>query len=197
MLPLFGTHILLKTLTYLRGFKENLPDLWWLPLNCQCNQNVCLKNLQERRRDLRLAFLFKVVHGHVGVTPDDMGLIKRTKEHERTTDSISEPWGHPLLLLNFPLRYAQLGIGISSQLRLWSQNCQLLSKLRRTGRRLLRLGHDCIHPSFARYSTRRPAKKLTRQDKNRMCGVEADPAVVHISKYICIYLNAMFMPTIC
>ena len=33
-----------------------------------------LKDLKDRRRDLRLALLFKVVQDHVGVSPEDIGL---------------------------------------------------------------------------------------------------------------------------
>ena len=33
-----------------------------------------LKDLKDRGRDLRLALLFKVVQGHVGVSPEDIGL---------------------------------------------------------------------------------------------------------------------------
>ena len=31
-------------------------------------------NLEDRRRDLRLALLFKICYGHVGITPEDIGL---------------------------------------------------------------------------------------------------------------------------
>ena len=37
-------------------------------------QELGLKDLKDRRRDLRLALLFKVVQGHVGVSPEDIGL---------------------------------------------------------------------------------------------------------------------------
>jgi hypothetical protein len=35
-----------------------------------------LKNLQDRRRDLRLALLFKLVHGQVEVRTGDIGLVE-------------------------------------------------------------------------------------------------------------------------
>ena len=37
-------------------------------------QDLGLKDLKDRHRDLRLALLFKVVQGHVGVSPEDIGL---------------------------------------------------------------------------------------------------------------------------
>ena len=37
-------------------------------------QELGLKDLKDRRRDLRLALLFKVVQGHVGVSPEDIRL---------------------------------------------------------------------------------------------------------------------------
>ena len=37
---------------------------------------IGLTNLERRRRDLRLALLFKVIHGHVAVSADDLGLEK-------------------------------------------------------------------------------------------------------------------------
>ena len=37
-------------------------------------QELGLKDLKDHRRDLRLALLFKVVQGHVGVSPEDIGL---------------------------------------------------------------------------------------------------------------------------
>ena len=42
--------------------------------------------LKHRRRDLRLALMFKIVKGHVGVTPDHIGLVeadKRTRANHR------------------------------------------------------------------------------------------------------------------
>ena len=37
-------------------------------------QELGLKDLKDRRRDLRLALLFKVIQGHVGMSPEDIGL---------------------------------------------------------------------------------------------------------------------------
>ena len=37
-------------------------------------QKLGLRDLKDRRRDLRLALLFKVVQGYVGVSPEDNGL---------------------------------------------------------------------------------------------------------------------------
>lgn len=45
-----------------------------------------LKNLQDRRRDLRLALLFKLVHGQVNVRTEDIGLVEadgRTRANHR------------------------------------------------------------------------------------------------------------------
>ena len=39
-------------------------------------QDLGFKHLQERRRDLRLALLFKVVSGKVGITTEDLDLVK-------------------------------------------------------------------------------------------------------------------------
>ena len=47
---------------------------------------IGLTNLERRRRDLRLALLFKVIHGHVAVSADDLGLDKadpRTRSNHR------------------------------------------------------------------------------------------------------------------
>ena len=47
---------------------------------------IGLTNLERRRRDLRLALLFKIIHGHVAVSADDLGLEKadsRTRSNHR------------------------------------------------------------------------------------------------------------------
>jgi len=49
-------------------------------------RDLGLKDLQSRRRDLRLALMFKLVHGHIGVTPDEMSLQpadSRTRSNHR------------------------------------------------------------------------------------------------------------------
>ena len=38
-------------------------------------QELGLKDLKDHRRDLRLALLFQVVQGHVGMSPEDIGLV--------------------------------------------------------------------------------------------------------------------------
>ena len=49
-------------------------------------EDLGLKNLQDRRKDLRLALLYKVVTGEVGVTPSDIGFTPvdgRTRVNHR------------------------------------------------------------------------------------------------------------------
>ena len=41
----------------------------------QMLQELGWQDLQSRRRDLRLALLYKVVMGHVGIQPDNVGLV--------------------------------------------------------------------------------------------------------------------------
>ena len=38
-------------------------------------QELGWQDLQSRRRDLRLALLYKVVMGHVGIQPENVGLV--------------------------------------------------------------------------------------------------------------------------
>jgi len=44
------------------------------------------RNLKDRRRDLRLALLYKIVTGHVAINPDQIGLVaanNRTRANHR------------------------------------------------------------------------------------------------------------------
>ena len=41
----------------------------------QMLQELGWQDLQSRRRDLRLALLYKVVMGHVGIQPEHVGLV--------------------------------------------------------------------------------------------------------------------------
>ena len=41
----------------------------------QMLQELGWQDLQSRRRDLRLALLYKVVMGHVGIQPEHIGLV--------------------------------------------------------------------------------------------------------------------------
>ena len=41
----------------------------------QMLQELCWQDLQSCRRDLRLALLYKVVMGHVGIQPEHVGLV--------------------------------------------------------------------------------------------------------------------------
>ena len=41
----------------------------------QMLQELGWQDLQSRRRDLRLALLYKVVMGHVGIQPENVGLV--------------------------------------------------------------------------------------------------------------------------
>jgi len=43
--------------------------------NTQMLQELGWQDLQRRRRDLRLALLYKVVMGHVGIQPENVGLV--------------------------------------------------------------------------------------------------------------------------
>jgi len=55
-------------------------------------KDLGLTELKNRRRDLRLALLFKVVHGHVGVTPEELGMEPadpRTRSNHRFKFRIS------------------------------------------------------------------------------------------------------------
>ena len=57
-----------------------------------------LANLQDRRRDLRLTLLFKVVTGHVGVEPKEIGLIEadqRTRKNHRFKYRVLDPKTDP------------------------------------------------------------------------------------------------------
>ena len=39
------------------------------------SQELCWQDLQSRRSDLRLALLYKVITGHVGIQPEHVGLV--------------------------------------------------------------------------------------------------------------------------
>jgi len=45
----------------------------------QMLQELGWQDLQSRRRDLRLALLYKVVMGHVGIQPEHVGLVAADK----------------------------------------------------------------------------------------------------------------------
>jgi len=66
-------------------------------------QELGWHNLQSRHRDLRLALLYKVVMGHVGIQPEDVGLVAaddRTRaKHQfkfRAVSSSTQAFRHSL-----------------------------------------------------------------------------------------------------
>ena len=85
----------------------------------------------DRRRDLRLALLYKVVTGHVAVSPDQIGLVaadNRTRANHRfkfRAIGASSSGLH--------LQPERLVIGTSSLLLLLSRRAQLPSKISLTG----------------------------------------------------------------
>jgi len=69
----------------------------------QMLQELGWHNLQSRHRDLRLALLYKVVMGHVGIQPEDVGLVAaddRTRaKHQfkfRAVSSSTQAFRHSL-----------------------------------------------------------------------------------------------------
>ena len=64
-------------------------------------QQLGWQDLQSRRRDLRLALLYKVVTGHVGIQPEHVGLVaadnKTRAEHQfkfRAVGSSTQAFRH-------------------------------------------------------------------------------------------------------
>ena len=99
------------TLQDISSVSQMLHDLGWC-------------DLKDRRRDLRLALLYKIVTGHVAINPDQIGLVaadNRTRANHRykfraigaSSTGLSE----------------QSVIGTSSLLLLLSRRIQLPSKL--------------------------------------------------------------------
>jgi len=41
-------------------------------------------DLKDRRRDLRLALLYKIVTGHVAINPDQIGLVAADKDQSKS-----------------------------------------------------------------------------------------------------------------
>jgi len=65
------------------------------------SQELCWQDLQSRRRDLRLALLYKVITGHVGIQPEHVGLVaadnKTRAEHQfkfRAVGSSTQAFRH-------------------------------------------------------------------------------------------------------
>jgi len=53
----------------------------------QMLQELGWQDLQSRRRDLRLALLYKVVMGHVGIQPEHVGLVAAGCQNQGETSS--------------------------------------------------------------------------------------------------------------
>jgi len=92
------------------------------------------RDLSDRRRDLRLALLHKVVTGHVVVGPDQIGLVavyNRTRANHRF--KFREIGASSSGLRNSFAQPERLVIGTGSLLLLLSRRAQLPSKISLTG----------------------------------------------------------------
>ena len=71
----------------------------------QMLQELGWQDLQSRRRDLRLALLYKVVMGHVGIQPENVGLVAaddRTRaKHRFKFCAVGSSTQHSATLLRF------------------------------------------------------------------------------------------------
>jgi len=99
-------------------------------------------DLKDRRRDLRLALLYKIVTGHVAINPDQIGLVaadNRTRANHRYK---FRAIGASSTGLRYSFAVRTVVIGTSSLLLLLSRRIQLPSKLRWP---YLRLSHVSCH----------------------------------------------------
>ena len=96
---------------------------------CQMLHDLGWCDLKDRRQDLRLALLYKIVTGYVAINQDQIGLVaadNRTRANRRYN---SGQYGHHRLGCTTHLLLEQSVIGTSSMLLLLSGRIQLPSKL--------------------------------------------------------------------
>jgi len=91
------------------------------------------RDLSDRRRDLRVALLYKVVTGHVAVGPDQIGLVAADNRTRGIIGLNLGQQGHLHLGFAVHLQPERLVIGTSSLLLLLSRRAQLPSKISLTG----------------------------------------------------------------
>jgi len=128
-------------------------------------QELGWQDLQSRRRDLRLALLYKVVMGHVGILPEHVGLVAaddRTRaKHQfkfRAVGSSTQAFRH-----SFAVRTVGDWNSLPSHVVEQSTAASFKAELSRlTSAASLRTVKR--HPPFTRYSTRRTVNYLSESE---------------------------------
>ena len=92
-------------------------------------QDLGLKDLKDRRRDLRLALLFKVVQGHVGVSPEDIDWNRQMDGPVRIINTNLEPEEQERTLINSLLHPGPLVNGTDCLPILWRRTHHKPSRL--------------------------------------------------------------------
>jgi len=133
----------------------------------QMLQELGWQDLQSRGRDLRLALLYKVVMGHVGIQPEHVGLVaaddKTRAKHQfkfRAVGSSTQAFHHSFAVRtvgdwnSLPSHVVEQSTAASFKVQLSRLTSAAVGRRRKAP------------PPFTRYSTRRTVNSLSEQSEH-------------------------------
>jgi len=124
-------------------------------------QELGWQDLQRRRRNLRLALLYKVVMGHVGIDPEHVGLVaaddRTSAKHEfkfRAVGSSTQAFRHSFAVRTVGDWNSLCGGTVNRSIFQGGAVQVDVGRIRTVKR----------HPPFTRYSTRRTVNYLSESE---------------------------------